>query len=124
MIFQLAKSVLKLHILKKTAELPVQDKLKYLHQCYFTHGLMIPVMVICALVSAFFAIGAVVPIVFDLVHIGQPTPDGISNTFAFVALLLAAAYFTTCLFILLKTREILASYWLLIFSTHCVQRKT
>lgn len=122
MLSQLADILLRLHILKKTAGLPVPAKLRYLRLCRRVHGVMIPFCAIFAVASVFIAICAFAPSFAVMVHLDTPATVGTGDLFAFTMFLFAAAFFAILFSVLFMTREILAMYWLLIFTTHYVHR--
>ncbi|HVU08901.1 MAG TPA: hypothetical protein VHG89_10195 [Verrucomicrobiae bacterium] len=117
MLSRLAKILLNFHILKKTARLSVPEQLRYLQLCRRVHGAMIPFCAIFAVASVFIAICAFVPSFAVMVHLDSPETEGVSDVFAF-GLFLSVAVFSGVLFaVLFVTREMLAFYWLLIFTS-------
>jgi len=124
MLSRIAQIILRLHILKKTARLPVPARLRYLQLCRRVHGFMIPFCAIFAVASLFIAICSFVQSFAVLVHLDTPATVGSSDVFAFAMFLLAAAFFGIMFLALFVTRELLALYWLLIFTTHYVRHET
>ena len=118
MLSNLAKIILKLHILKKTARLPMRERLRYLQLCRRVHGAMIPFCAFFVVASVFVAICAFSPSFAVMVHLDTPATVGASDVFAFTMFILAAAFFGILFSALFVTRELLAEYWLLIFVAH------
>jgi hypothetical protein len=84
---------------------------------------MIPFCAVFAVASVILAICAFVPSFAVMVHLDTPETVGRSDVFAFAMLLLAAAFFGILFSALFVTRELLAMYWLLIFTTHYFRRQ-
>jgi hypothetical protein len=123
MLSRIAMIILRLHILRRAARLPVQAKLRYFQLCRRVHGVMIPVCAVLAIASVFIAICAFSPGFSVMVHLDTPQSAGTSNLVAFTMFLCAAAYFGTLFSALFMTRELLAMYWLLIFAVHYVRHE-
>lgn len=123
MLSQIATIILRVHILKKTARLPVPAKLRYLQLCRRVHGVMIPFCAVFSVAALFIALCAFIPSFAVLVHLDTPATVGGSDVFAFAMFLLAAAFFGLMSSALFVTRELLGIYWLVVFTTHYVPRE-
>jgi hypothetical protein len=123
MLSPLAIILLRFHILKKIAQLPVPAQLRYLQFCRRVHGIMMPFCALCSAACVFIAICALVPALAAMVHLSGQSDNGMSDGLASTLFLLFALFFGILISILFVTREMLAAYWLLIFSTYYVRHQ-
>lgn len=115
MFSHLAKFILRLHILKKTARLPLRERLRYLLLCRRVHGALIPFCAVFTAGSFFLAICSFSPAFAIAVHLDVPGAAAARDFFASGMFTLAAAFFGALFFALFVTRELLAFYLLFIF---------
>jgi hypothetical protein len=118
MLSNIAKIILRLHILKKTARLPIPERLRYLQLCRRVHGVMIPFCAVFTVASFFVAICAFSPSFAVMVHLDTPDTVADRDFLASSMFLMATTFFGVLFFALFITRELLGLYWLLFFTVY------